>query len=217
MGPKERKERERKERQELILNTASEIMKEDGIDNISIRKIAARIEYSPAIIYHYFKDKDEIINHLMKNGYQKILDGLSSAIDPKDEPEERLKKLIRKYIEVSLQMSDEYRSVQLNDSPGVVEHTASLFKGASTKKPALKILFQCLREIYDKKIDDTTAELTAQVIAASTFGLIIRLIMEKDLLTADQRTNLIEHFLKVVVNGIVLGKSPDHYLLKEKI
>lgn len=211
MGPRERKERERKEKQELILNTAAEIMKEEGIDNISIRKIANRIEYSPAIIYHYFKDKDEIINHLMKRGYQKILDGLSSALDSEEEPEERLKKLTQKYIEVSLQMSDEYRNVQLNNSPGVIEHTASLFEGASIKKPALKILFQCLREIYknnDININDSDIEITSQVIAASTFGLIIRLIMEKDIISEEQRIKLIEHFINVTVNGMVLGKSP---------
>ncbi len=206
MGPKERKERERKERQELILSAAAEIMKEEGIDNISVRKIASRIEYSPAIIYHYFKDKDEIISHLMKKGYQKILDGLSSALDPKDKPEEKLKKLTQRYIEVSLQMSDEYRTVQLNSSPEVIEHTASLFKGASVKKPALKVLAQCLRELYkDNDIDDSSIELTAQIIAASTFGLIIRLIMEKDLVTEEQKSNLIEHFIKVTVNGVVPG------------
>lgn len=207
MGSKERKERERRERQELILNTAAEIMKEEGIDNISIRKIAARIEYSPAIIYHYFKDKNEIINRLMQRGYQKILDGLSSALNPEDTPLERLEKLTRKYIEVSLQMPDEYKAAQLNSSPGVVLHTSSLFKGASTKKPALKILFQCLREFHgDSDIDDSVIELTAQVIAASTFGLIIRLIMEKDIISEEQRTNLIDHFIKVTLNTMASGK-----------
>ncbi len=212
MGIKERKERERREKQELILNTAAEIMKEDGIDNISIRKIANRIEYSPAIIYHYFKDKDEIIGHLMKRGYQKILDGLSSALETRDNPEEKLRKMTRKYIEVSLQMPDEYMTVQLNSTPGVVSQTASLFKGAAEKKPALKILFQCLREIYrDGNIDDSVIELTAQVIAASTFGLIMRLIIEQGLVSAEHRNNLIDHFINTAVDGMVqtLGNNRE--------
>ena len=64
MGTNERKEKEREIRRELILNTAQEIISSEGIDNVSIRKIANKIEYSPAIIYYYFKDKDEIINCL---------------------------------------------------------------------------------------------------------------------------------------------------------
>lgn len=127
-------------------------MQKEGIENISIRKIADRIEYSPAIIYHYFQDKDDIINHLMKTGY-------------------------------------------------------SLFPGASGKKPALKILFQCLKDIYkDNTIDDNLLELTAQVIAAATFGLITRLILEKDLVSEEQKEKLIEHYIKCIVEGMVLGQ-----------
>ncbi len=58
MSIKERKERERDERRELILNAANEIIKTEGIDNLSIRKIANKIEYSPTIIYYYFNSKE---------------------------------------------------------------------------------------------------------------------------------------------------------------
>lgn len=205
MGIKERKKREQDQRRELILSAANEIMREEGMENLSIRKIANRIEYSPAIIYHYFRDKDDIINHLMKKGYQKILDALSSVQAPADEPKQKLEKLMRNYIDTALQMPDEYKTVQLNSSPAVLEHTASLFKGAAGKKPALRILFQCLKDIYrEKSIDDSLIELTAQVIAAATFGLIIRLIIEKDLISEEQKNNLIEHHIKCVIDGMIL-------------
>jgi len=205
MGIKERKKREQDQRRELILSAANEIMREEGMENLSIRKIANRIEYSPAIIYHYFRDKDDIINHLMKKGYQKILDALSSVQAPVDEPVQKLEKLMRNYIDTALQMPDEYKTVQLNSSPAVLEHTASLFKGAAGKKPALGILFQCLKEIYrEKSIDDSLIELTAQVIAAATFGLIVRLIIEKNLISEEQKNNLIEHHIKCVIDGMIL-------------
>lgn len=207
MGTRERKKREREERRELILNTAAEIMKEEGIESISIRKIATRIEYSPAIIYHYFQDKADIINHLMQRGYQKIVNGLSSALSPGDDPGQTLEKLTRRYIEVALQMSDEYKTVQLNSSPGVLEFTSSLFKGASARKPALKILFQCLKDLYqDKAIDDDELELTAQIISTATFGLIIKLILEKDFISQEQRTKLIDHHIKCIIDEMVRQK-----------
>lgn len=212
MGLKERKERERDQRRELILMAATEIMASEGLENVSIRKIASKIEYSPAIIYHYFQDKDDIINHLMQRGYQKIMAALAAAQTSTDEPVQKLRNLLRTYVAVALQMSDEFKTVQLSNSPGVLEHTSSLFKGASTKKPALKILFGCLKEIYrDKSIDDGVLELTAQVIATSAFGLIIRLINEKDLISVEQQNNLIDHFIKVTVNGIALGKALSDY------
>ena len=45
-------------------------------------------------------------------------------------------------------------------------------------------------------------ELTAQVIWASIFGLIIRLIIEKDL-PDEQRQNLIEHHINIVIDGMI--------------
>lgn len=206
MGIKERKERQRDERRDLILSAASDIIKAEGIDKLSIRKIAIRIEYSPAIIYHYFHDKDEIISCLMEIGYQKIIGTLSSVQVSENEPQQRLKELSRKYIEMALEMPGEYMTILMNNSPAVLEYTSALFEGASEKRQAIGILCHNLREIYsNQEIDDSLIELTAQIIWTATFGLIIRLIIEKDI-SEEQRKKLIEHHIKVIISGAVLGQ-----------
>ena len=203
MGIKERKERERDQRRELILTAASEIVAKEGIDNLSIRKIANKIEYSPAIIYHYFRDKDDILEHLLTKGYQKIVNGLMSVQESADNPEQRLKGFMRKYIDMALQNPEEYKNYLLNDSPCVLGHTSVLFKGASGKRQAIGMLCQALKEICQQECPgDDQIELTAQVIWASLFGVIIRLIIEKDI-PEEQRKNLIEHHINVVINGMI--------------
>lgn len=206
MGIKERKERDKDHRRELILNAAGEIIATEGIENLSIRKIAIKIEYSPAIIYHYFKNKDEIVNHFMNKGYQRILSALGTVKALSDEPKQKLREMSRNYIDVALQMPDEYMSVMLNSSPKILEHTSSLFKGASSKKPALSILFQCLKDIYGEKKDDKHIELTAQIISTSFFGLIIKLIIEKDFISEEQKENLIEHHINLINDWVINGK-----------
>lgn len=209
LGTKERQERERDQMRELILNTANNIIATDGFEGLSIRKIAGRIEYSPAIVYHYFKDKDDIVHQLMKRGYKKIIDAISPTSTSAHDPAQKLRDMTRNYIEAALNMPDEFKAVQLNTAPEIVEFTASLFKGASLKKPALAILCQCLKEVYrDQDIDDSFIEMTAQVIATSTFGLIIRLILEKNIISGEQREKLINHYIKLTVDGLVLGKGP---------
>lgn len=206
MGIKERKEREIEQQRELILGAASEIVAEQGIEKLSIRKIAEKIEYSPAIIYHYFKDKDDLISHLMKRGYQKIINALASVEFSEDDPEETLRELTRNYINAASQMPDEFKNIQLSKSPAILEYTSSMFKGASLKKPALAILVKCLEKIYKiEENDNSKIELTAQIIAASTFGFIIKLIIEK--VDEEQRNRLIDHFIKCVVDGIVHGTT----------
>lgn len=212
MGTKERKAREKDEHRELILNAASEIIRKEGLEKLSIRKIAAKIEYSPATIYHYFHDKEEIINILMKKSYEKIIEVLSSSENSNYTPENKIRYSLNKYIYLALEMPEEYKTILLNNSPTVLENTSLLFKGAALKRKALGILYQHLKDIYiGKTIDNTVIELTAQLIWTSTFGLILRLIIEKNI-SEDQRKIIIDHHIKLIVDGIILGKPLTSYV-----
>jgi AcrR family transcriptional regulator len=195
-----RREREIEAMRELIISAAKEIIAKEGFDNLSIRKIASKIEYSPAIIYHYFKDKDEIMNFVMRNGYMQIISAVTKSADEDLKPADRLKRMTRDYIEAALKMPDEFLAAQLNQSPHALKHTSSLYKGASREKPALSALCKCLKEIYIK-LDDDQIELKSQMIVVSALGLIVKLIIEKEL-DEEQRQKLIETFIEDVVSKI---------------
>ena len=70
MGIKERQDRERHAVRESILDAARELFTTEGYRNVSIRKIADRIEYSPAAIYSYFASKDDIYFALAEEGFR---------------------------------------------------------------------------------------------------------------------------------------------------
>lgn len=70
MGIKQRKDREREEMKDLILDAAKRISIEEGFSKVSIRKIAEEIEYSPGTIYLYFKNRDEILFELHNLAFQ---------------------------------------------------------------------------------------------------------------------------------------------------
>ena len=62
MGIKERREREKDNLRQAILDAAGELFVNEGFENVSIRKIAHKIEYSATTIYIYFKDKKDIFD-----------------------------------------------------------------------------------------------------------------------------------------------------------
>ena len=194
-----RREREKEDMKELILSAANDIVVKEGYDKLSIRKIANSIEYSPSLIYHYFKDKDQIINVLMERGYQKIVMAVSSAKRENTSPEVWLEGMMRRYIDVALSMPDEFMAAHLNRSPEAVKQTSSLFEGATGKKIALAKLHQCIRELNEGKVmDERALELTTQLITVSTIGLIIKLIIEEDI-GEEQRQKLKEYFVSEMV------------------
>lgn len=204
MPLKKRRDREIEHMKQIIIEAAENIIATDGIDGLSIRKIASQIEYSPATIYHYFSDKEEILNVVMQKGYSKIMKAISGTNLSHLKGKDRLVEMSKNYIRTSIAMSDEYMNAQLNTTPEALQYTSSLFKGASTQKPALSILYQCIKEIDENKnASDDELELIAQMVAVSTFGLIVKISIEKNL-DEEQKEKLISYFVNETVLKIAV-------------
>jgi AcrR family transcriptional regulator len=82
LGLKERQERERETVSRAILDAARELFVAEGYQNVSIRKIAERIEYSPAAIYSYFESKDDIFLALAEEGFHLLFASCCATAHP---------------------------------------------------------------------------------------------------------------------------------------
>ena len=116
MGVKERKERQKIEMKDLILQSAHQLFLEKGFEEVSIRNIAEAIEYSPATIYLYFKDKDEIFYALHGEAFKIFNTFVSPVVTIKD-PIERLFALGDKYIEFAFLYRNYYDIMFIMISP----------------------------------------------------------------------------------------------------
>lgn len=67
----------KKQKRELIMETALELFAENGFYGTSISKIAKKAEISKGLIYNYFKSKQEILNELIKYGFDTIYENLN--------------------------------------------------------------------------------------------------------------------------------------------
>jgi AcrR family transcriptional regulator len=72
MGIAERREREKEQLRTRILEAARDLLSEQGLGGLSMRAIAERIEYSPATIYLYFKDKSELVHEVVQSGFVRM-------------------------------------------------------------------------------------------------------------------------------------------------
>ena len=104
MGIKERQERDREAVRRSILDAARDLFVAEGFQNVSIRKIAERIEYSPAAIYGYFPSKDDIFFALAEEGFHLLGDPQAVRHEPqfKDaSPLERIRAVFWRLYEFS--------------------------------------------------------------------------------------------------------------------
>jgi len=108
MGIIERKEKEKKEMRTFILRTAMGLFLEEGFDKVTIRRIAGKIEYSPATIYLYFKDKGEILLALHNEGFDKFYKKQRTTLSEKD-PWKRLRKHAGAYLSFALANPEYYQ------------------------------------------------------------------------------------------------------------
>jgi AcrR family transcriptional regulator len=81
MGIKERRDVEKEEMKKKIMDAAIEVIEQEGYEKLSIRKIAAKIEYSPTTIYLYYKDKAEIITDMSDQLYNKVMGDVVAVLN----------------------------------------------------------------------------------------------------------------------------------------
>src|SRR6186713_794252 len=108
MGIAERKEREREEVKDLILNAAREIFLTEGYENTSIRKIASKIEYSPGVIYLHFKDKNDLLLALHDKAFECKMNSLFHSTQHIADPLERLRGIGIGYLQYGIDNPQDY-------------------------------------------------------------------------------------------------------------
>jgi AcrR family transcriptional regulator len=99
-----------------ILRTAARLFQQRGYDATSMNDVAAALKLSKGGLYHHFQSKDEILfeimNHAMEITQERVLDPVRGIADP----EERLRSLIRRHIEVVLSPRDREITVMLHEN-----------------------------------------------------------------------------------------------------
>jgi AcrR family transcriptional regulator len=116
MSIAKRKQAEKEEMHQRILNGARKIFLEKGYEQTSIRTIAQEINYSPGTIYFYFKDKTQIFQELHQEGFQLLVSQLK-VLDAVADPFERFKALGLAFIRFAQHHPDYYNLMFLVNEP----------------------------------------------------------------------------------------------------
>ncbi len=148
MGIIERKERDRVEMRQRIIDVAIEMFVQEGYEKTSIRNIAEKIEYSPATIYLYYKDKDELLYDVQAMAFEKMDQAFLARVNAKD-PLERLEQIMKTYVWFGKKNPELYDLMFIIRAPmNVVEDKENWMNCHDS----FGFLVQCLTECIERKL-----------------------------------------------------------------
>lgn len=110
MGRSARKQQETDALREKVLDNAEEIFVREGIGQVTMRRVAARIEYAPTVLYRLFTNKADLIDHLIARGYDGVRNYYRTILDRQyTSPAKQLKAILAAYVDYALTHPNHYR------------------------------------------------------------------------------------------------------------
>lgn len=172
MGIEERRQRERDEIRERILDAARELFVECGFEGVTMRKVAERIEYSPTTIYLHFADKETLFRELCQADFAQLSGGFQKLALIAD-PLERLRECALAYIQFAVEHPNHYRLMFLTPHPPVVGQDAMANKG-NPNEDAYAFLQQIVTSVMEAGLFRTeynNSHLICQTLWATVHGV----------------------------------------------
>jgi AcrR family transcriptional regulator len=174
MGVKERREREKSETRDKILDAARELFISEGYEGVSMRKVAEKIEYSPTAIYVYFADKNELFHELCHQDYARLAEVFQSSVMSSD-PIERLKQIGAIYVDFGTRYPNHYKFMFMTPHPALEPNEDDDEIRGNPEEDAYAFLKWAVQKAIDTRCfraELKDAEIISQTLWAGVHGVI---------------------------------------------
>jgi AcrR family transcriptional regulator len=173
MGSEERRQRERDELREKILDAARDLFLEYGYEGVTMRKVAERIEYSTTAIYLHFADKETLFRELCNVDFLHLAERFQEAAQIAN-PVERLRKCTEIYIRFAVDHPNHYRLMFMTPKPVATAGEEALANKGDPNKDSYAFLLSLVRSAIAAgsfRPEYRSAELIAQTLWAAVHGV----------------------------------------------
>ncbi len=196
-----RRDRRHRDTREEILGVARELLLEVGPESISLRQVARRADFSPAALYNYFSNRDEIVASLFVESFKKLDDYLERV--PADLPlRARLVELGMAYLDFGRENPMDLRCVLVATAQEVPVSSEAMELGLG----AVRIIGGTIQEGIEQGLFAPDQSLSAAELAYGIWALVHGLVSVSavdlgpvaDLISADAR-RVLEAFVLLLL------------------
>jgi len=195
MNAEKRRALHREKLRAEILDAARTIFVKDGYEGFSMRKLADKVEYSPAAIYLHFENKKRLFDILVEQSFAHLHEALETLLQERaEDPVRQLKRGLRLYVEWGMRHPNEYS-------------IAFLIRKPSKQKYQTHQAFEVARSLVKLCLNGSRAggrevELSTQALWAATHGITSLLVQIPSFPWAS-KDRLIDQVIDSAVCGVV--------------
>jgi AcrR family transcriptional regulator len=202
VGVKERRAREKEELRQEILDAARELFAREGFHNVSMRKIAQKIDYSPTTIYLYFKDKQELLTSICEETFAKLVKQFDDIVANTSDPMEQLNQAGHAYVEFGLSHPNHYTVTFMGvGHPGHMQDHKFDYQGSMGERCFMHLRAIVERCVQQGKFRALDLDATSQGLWAVVHGITSLLITHPRFPWVD-KSRLINQVIEVMEQGL---------------
>jgi AcrR family transcriptional regulator len=202
-------------RQEII-DAARDILAREGYEQLSMRKVAERIEYSPTAIYLHFQDKRDLVFQVCAETFARLVVELSSLESEQKDPVERLRGALHRYVAFGLRHPQHYLAtfvaVPAEQLPEDIERYNN---PESNGMRALGVLRAIVVACVDtRKIRKVDPDVTTRVLWSAVHGLTALLIQMPDFAWGEQQ-KVVDGLIETLIDGLRPSRDERRPVLRK--
>ena len=203
MGLRARNEKEKETMKKRILEAAVALIIADGYDELSMRKIATKIGYSPTTIYLYYKDKAKIVEDISKQIYEITVCNIKRAL------EENKDAVIVEQLELAFKAFICSMTDNAEMGKAVIRSGTSAIFGSGDENVAPEengiLLLQAIlskgqQQGVLRRLDDNAS----WMLITALLGFVMNVI-ENQLYLRGDWTSLVSTYTEILINGLAAG------------
>lgn len=200
MGIKERRNVEKAEMKRKIMEAAIDIIEQEGYEKLSIRKIAAKIEYSPTTIYLYYTDKAEIITDMSNELYSKVFNDVVTFINKNAvlTMEQQIQEVMCVFIKALCSEPEMVKAIMFSGMNVIFANESSNCTPTNT---GISMLDDLISNGISQKVFRPDIQNSSWMIISALLGFVMSVITNK-LYRHNNFNQFVDDFVKILIGGV---------------
>lgn len=156
----------------LLVENAREILREDGLEAVSIRNLTTRLGITPMAFYRYFDSKADVVQRLWASTFEDLDRRVHVALDGEYDALRRLTLFLRSYLDHWYDNADAARAVFLGES---AMREGGPWDGLILDNPAAQPILGLWQQLVREALgnpDEHDAEAVTDLMFAQTLGVV---------------------------------------------